>query len=352
VQWLVICWLLVRWIRLRDDRLLLVLGVVGGVAAQTKFQVMLLGVVLLLAVAVAGPRDLLRRPALWVGVAVAVAIAAPTLLWQAANGWPQLAMGAVVAAEVDAQLGGRPGVLALWVVHAGPVAAVLIAVGLAGAFMVPALRPVRFLAVAFFLITAVFLVTSGRQYYLAGLYGVLAAVGAVALQRRREAGNAGRRWVARCGAVVGALLAVAVLGGSIVLSSPSYADAVIARTAHVYASLSPEERARTAVMTQPFTLAVSLDAASPALGLPPAASPSRAYGWFPPPPADHDRVLLVGDPAPLAAWFTTARRVEVIDAQPPSPLRWLLPPEPEIWSLSGRRAPWTTIWPQVRTLQV
>ena len=57
VQWLLVIGLLVRWVRLRDDRLLLALGLVVGVAALTKFQVLLLCVAL--AVAVVGPRALL-----------------------------------------------------------------------------------------------------------------------------------------------------------------------------------------------------------------------------------------------------------------------------------------------------
>jgi 4-amino-4-deoxy-L-arabinose transferase-like glycosyltransferase len=64
VQWMLLVWLLIRWQRVRDDRLLLVLGVVIGIAAMTKFQVMLLCLVLLVAIAVCGPRDLLGRPAL------------------------------------------------------------------------------------------------------------------------------------------------------------------------------------------------------------------------------------------------------------------------------------------------
>ncbi|MDQ2637052.1 MAG: glycosyltransferase family 39 protein, partial [Actinomycetota bacterium] len=63
-QWLLMMWLLVRWIRVRDDRLLLVLGVVAGIAALTKFQVLLLCAVLVVAVAAVGPRELLRRPLL------------------------------------------------------------------------------------------------------------------------------------------------------------------------------------------------------------------------------------------------------------------------------------------------
>jgi uncharacterized membrane protein len=52
VQWLLVVWLLVRWVRRRDDRLLLALGVVVGIAALTKFQVLLLCVVLVVTVAV------------------------------------------------------------------------------------------------------------------------------------------------------------------------------------------------------------------------------------------------------------------------------------------------------------
>ena len=79
-------WLLVRWVRLRDDRLLLALGVVTGVAASTKFQVLLLCVVLAVAVAAVGPRELLRRPMLWAGAGIAAVLAAPTLVAAAAVG--------------------------------------------------------------------------------------------------------------------------------------------------------------------------------------------------------------------------------------------------------------------------
>ena len=86
------------------------LGVVVGIAALTKFQVLALCAVLISTVAVFGPRELLRRPLLWVGVAIAAVFAAPTLLWQHANGWPQLRMASVVAGEAEALSGGRPGI--------------------------------------------------------------------------------------------------------------------------------------------------------------------------------------------------------------------------------------------------
>jgi hypothetical protein len=44
---MLLVWLLIRWQRVRDDRLLLVLDLVIGIAGMTKFQVMLLCLVLL-----------------------------------------------------------------------------------------------------------------------------------------------------------------------------------------------------------------------------------------------------------------------------------------------------------------
>lgn len=107
VQWLLLFWLLTRWVRVRDDRLLLALGVVVGIAAETRFQVLALCAVLVGAVLVAGPRALLRRPMLWAGAGIAAVLAAPTLVWQAVHGWPQLRMGPIVVAEAGAGLQRR-----------------------------------------------------------------------------------------------------------------------------------------------------------------------------------------------------------------------------------------------------
>jgi 4-amino-4-deoxy-L-arabinose transferase-like glycosyltransferase len=44
---MLLVWLMIRWQRVPDDRLLLAFGVVAGIAALTKFQVILLCLVLL-----------------------------------------------------------------------------------------------------------------------------------------------------------------------------------------------------------------------------------------------------------------------------------------------------------------
>jgi hypothetical protein len=219
LQWMLLLWLMIRWQRVRDDRLLIALGLVIGIAAMTKFQVILLCLVLLVAVAIFGPRDLLRRPLFWAGTALAALIATPTLIWQQLHGWPQLRMTPVVAGEAQALYGGRSGIAVELLVFAGLAGAALGIYGLVRLLLADELRAYRYLGVTFLALYVVFVGTAGR--------------------------------------------APTILTGG----APKY-------------------------------------------HLPTSYSTSRSYGYFPPPPADHDVVLYVGhQPDRLRPYFNDARRV-------------------------------------------
>ena len=231
LEWLVGFWLLVRWIRVRDDRLLLALGLVLGIALLTKVQVAALCVALLVAVAVLGPRALLGRPLLWAGGALALVIAAPTLVWQARHGWPQLGMTPVVAREVELIYGGRPALAWELIGFGGLLGTGLALAGLWWLVRDPAWRDHRFLGAAFVALYGVFLVTEARPYYLLGYVGVLAAVGAVGFQLRGRR----RAWPAWVAGSVSAVLAVAVLA-----VSPSLGPTTPGRDAAAVAARVPD----------------------------------------------------------------------------------------------------------------
>jgi 4-amino-4-deoxy-L-arabinose transferase-like glycosyltransferase len=343
VQWLVIGWLLVRWVRLRDDRLLLAIGVVAGVAAQTKFQVLLLAAVLLLAVLVCGPRELLRRPLLWAGAGIGALIALPTLIWQAANGWPQLQMTGVVASEADALYGGRTGVAVLLIGSAGVAGTALLLYGLWVLLRADEMRPYRILAVTFLVLYVVFVVTTGRPYYLGGLYGILAAAGAVGLQRRRESGGRRLRWVAWPAYALSAAAAGGLLlfsATTIATTSDEAGEAIAQRAAAAYHNLPPEVRERTALMGGSYIIAAYIDGYSLQYGLPQAYSGNRGYGWFPPPPEDDDTVLFVGaHPGSLRPYFSDVRMLTADQ-------------NASVWLCTGRQLPWAELWPRLRTLTV
>ncbi|MCA1229682.1 glycosyltransferase family 39 protein [Saccharopolyspora sp. 6M] len=346
--WAVLFLLLLRWIRTRDDRLLLLLGVAAGITAQTRFQVLALGVAVLVAVAVAGPHDLLRRPAAWAGVALALLITAPTLAWQAAHGWPQAAMGAVVAAENQLIYGGRVLVVLHGLAVIGPLALGLAGCGLVALVRDRRWREHRFLAVVFAVLFTAFALAAGRHYYPLPLYSAFVAVGAVALQHRREAGRRRAAWPV---VLLSAVLAAGALGFTTVMAAPRFADALVAATARAYRDVPAAELTRTALGAGPYVYATYLDTAAPELGLPPAVSTNRAYGWFAPPPERQDRMLFVGDPGRLRDRFAAANRVAVVDA--PTTLGTyggMVPERAELWLLTGRTDPWAEIWPDLRTL--
>lgn len=341
VQWLLIVWLLVRWVRVRDDRLLLACGVAVGVAAMTKFQVVLLCVVLLLCVAMLGPRELLRRPMLWAGAGIATVIAAPTLLWQQAHGWPQLQMTAVVAGEADALYGGRAGIAVQMIVYAGVIGVVLGGYGAWQLLRVAQLRDYRFLLAAAVLLYLLFVVTQGRPYYLAGLYAPLAAAGAVGLTRRRESRPPRRRWLGRSATVLAVTSAVAVLVLSVQITRSEVGEQIARQTAQAYHGLPSRQREHTAVMGESYIVAAYLDGYAETYGLPAAYSPNRSYGYFDPPPDSVDSILYVGSGADaVRPYFTTVRTVGAIGD------------DTRIHLLTGRQQPWQSMWPRLRTLTV
>ncbi|MBC3190861.1 glycosyltransferase family 39 protein [Pseudonocardia sp. C8] len=350
--WLLIVWLLVRWIRLRDDRWLLAVGPVLGLAAQTKFQVILFAAVLVLAVLVAGPRALLRRPAFWVSALVGALIAAPTLVWQALHGWPQLAMGAVVASEAEALSGGRPGIALglLWM--SGLAGMVLLVAGLVFAGTDRRLRGYAFLALTFVALWVFFVVTAGRPYYLDGLHGALAAIGAVGFQHRREAAHRRLSWAVWPGAVLSVAAAAATLPVAAMLSAPGVQDGTIAAVQRAWTALPPDQRERTVVVTGSYIWAAFLDTAPRGTALPPVHSGNRSYGYFDPPADDHDVVIFVGeDPGVLAPAVTGLRPAGTSGSGDT-----LLPPGSEagvpVWTGGTVQRPWSQAWPGLRTLGV
>ncbi len=338
LEWVVVFWLLVRWIRLRDDRLLLGLGLAVGVALLTKFQIVALCAVLVVAIAVCGPRALLTRPLLGAGGVIALVVALPTLVWQALHGWPQLAMTSVVAHEVEVVYGGRPTTAWELLVFGGLLALGLALPGLWWAARDPRWRAYRFLALGYVALYVLFLVTAGRPYYLTGYAGVMAAIGAVGFQVRRETTGRTRRWPAWVAGSLSAVVALGVLG-----VGPGYAASIGSRDVAVAVAIpfhrlpDPEH---TGIVAQNYLIAADVDGYSTQFGLPAAYSTNRGYGYFDPPPETDTAVLYAGpDPAELRPYFRGVRHLDGSG-------------QTSTWLLTGRTAPWASFWPGLRHLDV
>ena len=353
--WTVLLWLLVRWLRTRADGLLVWAGVVTAVALYTKFLVggfwLAAGVALL----VCGPRELLRRPALWIGAAIAVVALVPTLLWQATHGWPQLGMGAAISQEVGGTWGGRLTFLPTALLTAGlPVGAVLLGYGL---WRLLRSRELRFLGWTTLVLTVVFLAVNGRFYYVAGMYPLCWAVAAVALERREPA--RWWRWIATWpGYALAVVLVVPValpvwprswLTEHPALPAPVFAFAEIGwpegtrSVADAFARLPGRDH--TAVVTETYWAASALDRYGRDLGLPEPASGNRGYATLTVPAEGATDVLFVGqDPRPLLGHFTGLRPIGKVDTGGAKPSYFDGVP---LWLATGRAEPWSALWPKL-----
>ncbi|WP_158881676.1 ArnT family glycosyltransferase [Amycolatopsis anabasis] len=350
--WVLVSWLVVRWVRTRSDRLLFFAGLVTAVAMQGKFLIAFFWLALAAGALIAGPRALLRRPALWAGGAVTVLATVPTLIWQARNGWPYLLMQSVVAEQNDRLLGGPLAMIPLAVLTSGLLVGVFLTChGFSVLLRAPELRAYRFFGWAAALVTVIFLLTAARYYYLAGLYAVLFAASAVRIEKRRPA--AWWRWVPTwpvyalsvplaiylalpvrpATGFTGVPILDHVAGGS--YGWPELVDTAAA----AYRELPPDH---TVLMGDTYWQAAALDYYGPDRGLPTAYGPERGYWYAGTPPNDTRQVLYVGgDPTWLRQFFGEVRQMSTVRLDVTAQIANQNVP---IWLCTHPLDPWPHLW--------
>jgi len=360
--WVGLTWIAVRLLGSGDRRWWLPLGALLGVGLLNK-QLPLLLVAGLLAGLLLTPsaRPLLRGPWPWVGGAVAAACWAPVLVWQARHGWPQLTLAGQIRAEYgrpDERVKALVGQLLLFSAGAG----VLWVVGVRQLFRRPELARYRPLAWAWVVALALFVVTAGQVYYLTGLYPVLIAAGAVAVERWRPLG---RRAVVALVVVTATLFAPAALPvlPPSRLDTPPWGEldepqremvgwpALVDQVAAAYRSVPEPDRARAVVFTSNYGEAGAVEEYGPARGVPgPAYSGHNGFAdWGPPPVADGPVVVVwESDPAgtPPSTWFTGCRSAgPVVTGVRNEEGRYA-----RVWVCTGTVGGWPAIWPRLAHL--
>lgn len=295
--WSLGLWILVRVLDGESPVLWLLLGVVVGVGTQNKHTIAFLAASILLALVSTRKRSLLRTWHPWAGVAIALVIALPNLLWQEANGWPQLEMAEALRSRSDgliAYLAVQPALLSITL--AVPAFAGLWWLARAGSA-----RSWRPLAIVYVLLFIAFGISGGKAYYVAPMNTVLLAAGAVWFEGLTRRGRTLMAWAAGIGILVGALVALPLLP----ISQAGSLDAtgelgetvgwpeLIDQIAAVEEMIPPDQQAATVIFTGSYGEAGAVDVLGPAAGLPPAASGHNNY-WLWGPPMGHGPVIGVG----------------------------------------------------------
>jgi 4-amino-4-deoxy-L-arabinose transferase-like glycosyltransferase len=377
--WALACRLAVGLLDGDDERLWLAFGAVAGVGLQNKISVLFLGFGLVIGLVAARRFETLRNRFFWLGGGLAALLFAPHLLWQRMHGWPTLEF--MENARQTKNLALAPlDFVAEQFVQTGPVHAALWLAGLGALLLAARFRPWRAVGFAYFAILAVMLTTAAKPYYLAPVYPVLWAAGAVAIEawtaswRRRTAVVGVVRW-GLPGLVVLSGLALAPLARPILPVDDylRYARALgvapgtderkaVGRLPQFYADmqewrglaeavgaatarLSATERPRACVFGQNYGEAGAVEYFARELSLPPAISAHNNWFLWGTGDCTLEVLLVIGDDAErLAELFSEVERGATFDCRNCMPYEDELP----VWIVRRPRIDLRALWPRIK----
>jgi len=179
--WMGCAYFAILAIKRNDPRYWLWFGVIAGIGLEEKYTIALFGFGIVVGLLLTKQRRLLLDKWLWLGGIAAFLIFLPNLLWNVHYHWPFLQLMHNIRADGrDVVLGpGQYFVQQTILVH--PLTAPIWIAGLIALFFSARLKPYRFLAWSYVVCYAVLFVLHGKNYYLAPVYPMLLAAGAVVI---------------------------------------------------------------------------------------------------------------------------------------------------------------------------
>ena len=318
--WISCVWCVARAINRDDPRYWIWFGVLVGVGMETKYAMAFFVVAVVFGMTLTRERRFLANKQFWIGAAIAFVIFLPNLIWLARHDWPFLElMHHIRQTHRDVVRGP----IAFVVDQAQVLNPVLAPLWLGGLVWLLLDRRFRIFGILYVVLLSTFIALRGKNYYLAPIYPLLFAAGAIGFEKITAA-----RW--KWSRAVYALL---VVGSTIILAptvspilSPEnyltyqkklgfeppkaenqptgplpqyFADEfgwreMAQATARDYKSLSPEEQARTAIFANSYGQAGAIDFFGPQLGLPKSISNHQTYWWWGPRDSDGSIVIVLG----------------------------------------------------------
>jgi 4-amino-4-deoxy-L-arabinose transferase-like glycosyltransferase len=360
LAWATILWLLVKLLAGGDKRIWPALGVVTGIGLENKDTLLFLGAGLAVGLVLARRWDVVRSPWAWSAIGIAVLLWLPNLVWQAANGWPQLTMARAISQYASDNRGQI--VPLLWL-FSGPFLFPVSAAGLIWVLRSKAAAAWRALGTAALIALALVVVSGGKAYYAIGTMPLFMAAGGILLDRWLARGHVRLKATSFATAALlsGALIAYLTLPilpvatyarTSLPAAVPDTANEVgwpqfVATVEGVVAALPADERAHAVILTNDYSEASPLELLG--TDLPPIYSGHNSFWAWGPPPADRTVVVHVGDwrPADWSQFFVGCHDVAFIDNGYgiENAERGMA-----VSVCTGLRAPWATLWPSLRTI--
>ncbi len=306
--WMGCAYFAILAIKRNDPRNWLWFGAVAGLGMEEKYSIALFGFGIVVGLLLTEQRRVFANKWIWLGGLASFLIFLPNLLWNIYYHWPFLQLIRAIKAE------GRDVVLPALpyffqqtlLVH--PFTAPIWITGLIALFFSQPLRKYRVLGWSYLVCYAVFFVLHGKNYYLAPIYPMLLAAGAVTINNAIDRPRL--TWLKPAIVIVllatGAHLAPVVVpvlspdgfiaymkylpmkppvmehGHERAVLPQWYSDQfgweeIVAETAQAWNRISPAERNDCGIFAQDYGQAGAIDFLGRRYGLPPALSGHQTY---------------------------------------------------------------------------
>ena len=365
LAWVAVAYFVGRLCRSGDPRWWLAIGAAIGFGMLSKYSMPFLVAGLAVGFFTSGLRRQLQSKWLWLGASLALLLFLPNLIWQWRHDFISLAFLQHIHAR-DIRI-GRTSTFLPDQLEITLLALPLALAGIYFYFFAERGRRFRVLGWMFLVPLVLFLLAKGRGYYLAPVYPMLYAGGAVL----------GESWLQRCGrgwriAVTSlafvALLLNSALIASVVLpiapvNSPWWKKMVqqnndlreeigweelVENVARIRDSLSPEDRARVRIFCGNYGEAGAINLYGPRHGLPAAICPVNSFwerGYGDPPP--ELLIVLGGSVKNLEGRFDSVELVGHVTNRE-GVANEETTDHPDIFLCRHLRAPWAEVWKKIR----
>ena len=349
-------------------------GAIAGVGILNKHSTLFFGLAFFLALLFTSGRRYLRNLWIWFGALIAFLIFLPNLWWEIANQFPTIEVLRNAARFKNAPVSWY-GFLAEQALLVHPLAFPVVLAGLWFFFASQEGRAYRFLGWTYVFVLLQMLALKGRIYYLAPIYPMLFAGGAVWIEGRIE--ERGWEWARRAiliplavGGMVAAPLALPILPVGAAAAYCNFWDIHKVRVenydsgrlpqffadmfgwpnqvkfvASVYRSLPAEDRAHCAILAANYGEAGAIDYFGPSYGLPRAISPHNNYYLWGPGDSSGNVVIAVGmDLGKLQLLFADVQKATTILDPYAVPDEDNLP----VYVCRNPRVPLSDAWPSLK----
>lgn len=373
--WMGTIYVLLLSLNRNEPRLLVWCGVLLGFGLLNKHSTVFFIAALVAGLLISGERGLLASKWFWIAAGIALLIASPNVIWQIVHHFPTLEdLNNVKRTHKNVELPPLP-FFRQQIMMLNPLNAVVWLGGLGFLLFHHDAKRFRFLGFTYMVFLAVMMYLKGKDYYLAPIYPMLFAAGAVLWEKWTET-RMQFRWVrvalpglVLLGGILAAPLALPILppdkiapymramgigmtrteNGMDSELPQHFADQfgwqeMVATVAGVYNSLPPEQRAKTAILAGNYGQAGAIDFFGGRYGLPKAISGHQNYYYWGPRGYTGESVIVLGmrleDVQKACSNVVVGPRIEF-----PYTMGW---EHYNILICRGSKKPLAEIWPRLK----